>query len=191
MIDSGIITRLSLRYKKEAVEDAVRKLEKKILDGSFKNSDNKYGVESYLESICKSYGKDPKEKSLDYKNYRFENIFEEINREKGPGWFAKAISEMREIDGSHIKKIKQTAMTSWHYWKVKYGETYGLSRKEENILRDLYIKRKKPETDEEKAISDRVFARSKEIERKALSEAMAVIWEEGYKNLVMQENEGY
>jgi hypothetical protein len=191
MIDSGIITRLSLRYKKEAVEDAVRKLEKKILDGSFKNSGNKYGVESYLESICKNYGKDPKEKSLDYKNYRFENIFEELNREKGPGWFAKAISEINEINPGHIKKIKECAITSFHYYKVKSSETYGLTGRDERLLTTLYVTEKKPETNEEKALSEKVMARAKEIENKALSEAMAVIWEEGYKNLVMQENEGY
>lgn len=191
MIDSGIITRLSLRYKKEAIEDAVRKLEKKIVDGSFKNSDNKYGVESYLESICKSYGKDPKEKSLDYKNYRFENIFEELSREKGPGWLAKAISEINSIDPGHINKIKECAIISFHYCKVKSSETYGLTGHEERLLTTLYVTKKKPETNEEKTLSEKVMARAKEIENKALSEAMAVVWEEGYKNLVMQENEGY
>lgn len=191
MIDNAIITRLSLRYKKEAVEDAVKKLEKKIMNGSFKNSDNKYGVESYLESICKSYGKDPKEKSLDYKNYRFENIFEELNREKGPGWFAKAISEIREIDPGHIKKIKQAAITSFHYYKVKSSESYGLTGHEERLLTTLYVTEKKPETNEEKALSEKVMARAKEIENKALSEAMAVLWEEGYKNLVIQESYEY
>ena len=56
MIDSGIIARLTLRFKKDAVDFAVKKLEKKMADGSFKNADNKYGVEAYLESICDGYG---------------------------------------------------------------------------------------------------------------------------------------
>jgi|GEM_PF-4773569 len=191
MIDSGIIARLTLRFKKDAVDFAVKKLEKKIADGSFKNPDNKYGVEAYLESICEGYGKNPKEKAVDYKNYRCENIFEELTREKGPGWFAKAISEINEINPGHIKKIKECAITSFHYYKVKSSESYGLTGHEERLLTTLYVTEKKPETNEEKALSEKVMARAKEIENKALSEAMAVIWEEGYKNLVMEENERY
>jgi len=186
MIDSGIIARLTLRFKKDAVDFAVKKLEKKMADGSFKNADNKYGVESYLESICKNYGKDPKEKSLDYKNYRCENIFEELTREKGEGWFSRAINEMRDVDPIELKKIKQMATTSWHYCKVKSSETYGLTAIQEKILTDMYIENRKPSTHEENVIVDKVIARAKEIEKKALSEAMAVIWEEGYKNLMQE-----
>ena len=191
MIDSGIIARLTLRFKKDAVDFAVKKLEKKMADGSFKNADNKYGVEAYLESICDGYGKNPKEKAVDYKNYRCENIFEELTREKGGGWFSRAINEMRDVDPIELKKIKQMATTSWHYCKVKSSESYGLTGHEERLLTTLYVTEKKPETNEEKALSEKVMARAKEIENKALSEAMAVIWEEGYKNLVMEENERY
>ena len=191
MIDSGIIARLTLRFKKDAVDFAVKKLEKKMADGSFKNADNKYGVEAYLESICDGYGKNPKEKAVDYKNYRCENIFEELTREKGGGWFSRAINEMRDVDPIELKKIKQMATTSWHYCKVKSSESYGLTGHEERLLTTLYVTEKKPETNEEKALSEKVMVRAKEIENKALSEAMAVIWEEGYKNLVMEENERY
>jgi len=186
MIDSGIIARLTLRFKKDAVDFAVKKLEKKMADGSFKNADNKYGVEAYLESICDGYGKNPKEKAVDYKNYRCENIFEELTREKGEGWFSRAINEMRDVDPIELKKIKQMATTSWHYCKVKSSETYGLTGHEERLLTTLYVTEKKPETNEEKALSEKVMARAKEIEKKALSEAMAVIWEEGYKNLMQE-----
>lgn len=187
MIDSGIIARLTLRFKQDAIDYAVKKFEKKIADGSFKNPDNKYGVEAYLESICDGYGKNPKEKAVDYKNYRFENIFEELTREKGEGWFSRAINEMRDVDAVKLKNIKQMAVTSWHYYKVKSSESYGLTAREEKILTDMYIESRKPETSEEKEISDKAIAKSKEIERKALSEAMAVIWEEGYGNLIKQE----
>lgn len=186
MIDSGIIARLTLRFKKDAVDFAVKKLEKKMADGSFKNADNKYGVEAYLESVCDGYGKNPKEKAVDYKNYRCENIFEELTREKGEGWFSRAINEMRDVDPIELKKIKQMATTSWHYYKVKSSETYGLTAIQEKILTDMYIENRKPSTHEENAIVDKVIARAKEIEKKALSEAMAVIWEEGYKNLMQE-----
>lgn len=187
MIDSGIIARLTLRFKKDAVDFAVKKLEKKMADGSFKNADNKYGVEAYLESICDGYGKNPKEKAVDYKNYRCENIFEELTREKGGGWFSRAINEMKDVDPIKLKKIKQYAVTSWHYYKVKSTETYGLTPAEERILTNMYLESRKPATNEEKQISDKVMARAKEIEKKALSEAMAVIWEEGYGDLIKQE----
>ena len=180
MISNSIINRLALRYGQDVVTVAKEKLEKKIADGSFKG-DNDFRIERYLESMCEGINKSPKDRAQSFKYYRLENIFNELVKEKGSDWFKETIKEMKELPTNDIKNLMIQARGSYWYAKVKAETPHNLTETEQTKLNEMYFSGKTPLsdlTDEERSISDKVLAQTKEIENKALSEAMACIFEE-------------
>lgn len=178
MIDSGIINSLSLSYSQEIVEKAVKKLESKIADGSFKNTGNTGGIISYLQQMCESYKREPKERSESYSNYFAENTFPEFVKRNGPGWFASVLSKINNLSMEKILDIKKRAESNFWFYKV-YAETpRDITREEAKMLEKMYVyKDRNNLTDEERKLSDKVLKMESDIKNKALQEAMAVVYE--------------
>ena len=182
MIDKGIINSLVLSYKQEIVDKAVKKLESKISDGSFKNPENSAGVMSYLQQMCESFKREPQEKHESYQRYFQENIFTELVKQNGPEWHGQTLKKIKDLPENTIREIITRAKSTYWYSKSYYGATRAISAEEAKTLKKMYARiNKKPESKEEKDLDDRIKRMESEIKNKATSEAAAVVYELYYK----------